>query len=114
MDRAQLLNDSLLPDGRYPRKLEIKQTTLPDAGLGLFTNASIPAGEEVLSKTLMMSAVNNKHLDTICDYCFTWNGDWMTTDGRRKTVEKLPPEWKRCSACKIVYYCSKVCSRMST
>lgn len=107
MERAQSLNEHLLPEGRYPRQLEIKQTNSPDTGLGLFANEAIPASQEVFSKTLMMTAVNNKHLDTTCDHCLTWLGSVLTAEGRLE-IPQDEPKFIICGWCDKVYYCSKV------
>lgn len=105
MDSSQLPLDQL----RSKFHLEIKPSEVPEKGFGLVTIKAVPAAEDIFAKEQLLCVAYNEHFDSTCDNCFLWLGSSINAQGLIHAPGDSIPTLKRCSGCKIVKYCEKVC-----
>ena len=93
----------------YEDSIQLRQTA--DAGIGLFTPSSIPAGELIFQVNAPFASVlDTPHLKDACARCFVWVPEEQGTDSSSTIdAEQSTVKLKACTGCKIVKYCSKVC-----
>ncbi|XP_050946196.1 histone-lysine N-methyltransferase ASHR1 isoform X6 [Cucumis melo] len=68
-------------------------TILPEKGRSLFTTRNFRPGEEIISQEPYVCVPNNSPVEFRCDRCFA------------------SINLKKCSACKVAWYCSSMCQR---
>ena len=91
-------------------KAEIKST--PEHGRGVFTTCDIAPGTNVIEESPYAHAISYQCKGIICDYCsYIWSPPKPKTDEEKEKYEKNPPQMKRCSRCKLQYYCSAACQK---
>lgn len=68
-------------------------TILPEKGRSLFTTRNFHPGEEIISQEPYVCVPNNSTVESRCDRCFA------------------SINLKKCSACKVAWYCSSMCQK---
>ncbi|KAG6578990.1 Histone-lysine N-methyltransferase ASHR1, partial [Cucurbita argyrosperma subsp. sororia] len=68
-------------------------TILPEKGRSLFTTRNFHPGEEIISQEPYVCVPNNSTVESRCDRCFA------------------SINLKKCSACKVAWYCSSTCQK---
>ncbi|XP_022993816.1 histone-lysine N-methyltransferase ASHR1 [Cucurbita maxima] len=68
-------------------------TVLPEKGRSLFTTRNFHPGEEIISQEPYVCVPNNSTVESRCDRCFA------------------SINLKKCSACKVAWYCSSTCQK---
>lgn len=69
-------------------------TILPEKGRSLFATRNFHLGEEIISQEPYVCVPNNSTMESRCDRCFT------------------SINIKKCSACKVAWYCSSTCQKL--
>jgi hypothetical protein len=88
--------------------LQILESSIPDAGYGLFLREDISAGEDVLTSQPLVNHVNFVR-DKTCDYCLMRPCKDLPPGGSfRESMPKSDNKLLTCINCKTCYYCSKV------
>jgi hypothetical protein len=108
MDRASKLNQSLLSNSTNTVKLQVKESASVYGGLGLVAIENISAAEDILFKKQMLAVADDNHLKTTCDNCFLWVGSEIGANGCIRAAGYAETVFKKCSSCKVVWYCSRV------
>jgi hypothetical protein len=88
--------------------LQILQSNLPRAGVGLFTTQDIEGGEEIYSSDPLVQSVDDGMQKLVCDNCYTCSESRLHPTGRFLTADDPKPIMNACSGCKVCYYCSRV------
>jgi hypothetical protein len=88
-------------------ELEIKESTIPRAGSGLFSASEIHAGEEIFRTGPLVNCRTPSVKDT-CDQCFASSKATVHAEGRFITADDRNLPIKSCSGCRIARYCSHV------
>lgn len=89
--------------------LSIKESTLPEAGSGLFINRDLAEGELIFTSVpLVLCAEVGSHMEA-CDFCFQQRRRVFhpVEDRFLQPGEVLPP-LLICNGCRMYQYCSKV------
>lgn len=89
--------------------LRISESSIPNAGSGLFAVNDIPAGSEIFHTNPLITVAESAH-QGICDFCFLNSGSSVNRNGRFYGLaeDDVRPEITRCGACMVARYCSKV------
>lgn len=89
--------------------LRISESSIPNAGSGLFAVNDIPAGSEIFHTNPLITVAESA-LQGICDFCFLNSGTSVNRNGRfyGSAEDDVRPEITRCGACMVARYCSKV------
>ncbi len=98
------------------RTLEIKESTIPGAGSGLFLGRRHSCRQRGLPLPAPSStaAHTDSSITYVCDYCLLNTRSTWSTKGRFLTEDDTVPAISACKGCKVALYCSKVsCHRPS-
>ncbi|KAL7961371.1 SET domain-containing protein [Trichoderma compactum] len=90
--------------------LSIQESTLPEAGSGLFINRDLAEGELIFTSVpLVLCAEVGQHMEA-CDFCFQQRRRVFhpVEDRFLQPGEVLPP-LLICNGCRMYQYCSKSC-----
>lgn len=89
--------------------LRIGESSIPQAGSGLFAVNDIPAGSEIFHTSPLITVAESAHRG-ICDFCFLNSYSSVNRNGRfyGNAEDDVRPEITRCGACRVARYCSKV------
>jgi hypothetical protein len=88
--------------------LQISQSNIPGAGVGLFTTQDIEDGEEIFKSEPLVNCVQDGMQKLVCDNCYTCSESRLHPTGRFLTADDPKPTMNACSGCKVCYYCSRV------
>jgi SET and MYND domain-containing protein len=89
--------------------LRIGESSIPQAGSGLFAVNDIPAGSEIFHTSPLITVAESAQ-QGICDFCFLNSCSSVDRNGRfySNAEDDVRPEITRCGACRVARYCSKV------
>ncbi|KAI9373594.1 hypothetical protein BJX61DRAFT_541554 [Aspergillus egyptiacus] len=91
--------------------LEIRQSSIPGAGMGLFATQDIAEGHEIYQSNPLVACVEDEKQEEVCDYCLLDTTSAVLPTGRFRMPSDTVTEHQRCSGCRVCYYCSTVCQR---
>jgi hypothetical protein len=88
--------------------LRIGESSIAQAGSGLFAINDIPAGSEIFHTSPLIAVAESAH-QGICDFCFLNSYSSVNKNGRfyGSDEDGVRPDVTRCGACKVARYCSK-------
>jgi hypothetical protein len=92
--------------------LDIRKSTLPGAGSGLFTTVDLKPGQQIYTSTPLVAVVNSGLEKAVCDNCYRTRvghlpriaeDGTLCFDAEREEAPYIP-----CPTCHICYYCDEV------
>jgi hypothetical protein len=105
------LRDLLLGSVQSAFSLNIIESKIPGAGLGVVTSSDIPFGSEIFrAKDALWNVPMSSNIRKTCGHCFSNSASTMSKAGWFCTREQDRPKLLTCGRYKMARYYSKVYS----
>jgi hypothetical protein len=92
--------------------LDIRKSTVPGAGSGLFTAVDLKPGQQIYTSTPLVSTVNGGLEKVVCDNCYRTRVGHLPGIAEDGTLffdeEGRDEPYIPCPTCRICYYCNDV------